>query len=410
MGIEGRCGPPLAPVVLLGVLLAGCAAETPGYHGPYGAGQGNYRVGVPYEIKGVWYYPAVDYNYDKTGVASWYGEEFEGRLTANGEIFDLNQLTAAHTTLPMPSIVAVTNLENGRTLQLRVNDRGPFVDRRLIDVSRRAAQLLGFETQGTTLVEVRVLKDESIAAAEEAMHGSGQILVADAAAAVARPSAYSAIPPTPPAATAGRTQMAVQEPTAPPFALAQAPPALLTASAQQPARIVAAAPPPPPPTAHRAATAQQAAMASPDAAPARTRAPQPVSSRAYAALSRFSLIAPAEAAPLPRARMPAPTREIDAGSAPVAEKPSSPHRVAAAPSTTGGRVYIQAGTFAMRDNARRVSSRIGRFGTVEVTPASIRGVEMYRVRLGPFETTAEADRLLARVVGSGCPDARVVSN
>src|SRR5271165_5820719 len=155
-------------VALGGLLLAGCASPSvvPSY--PEGRGVGTYRVGEPYEIKGVWYYPALDYNYDRTGVASWYGEQFEGRLTANGEIFDLNDLTAAHTTLPMPSIVQVTNLENGRSLQLRVNDRGPFVGGRLIDVSRRAAQLLGFESRGTTLVRVTVLKDESIAAAEEA--------------------------------------------------------------------------------------------------------------------------------------------------------------------------------------------------------------------------------------------------
>ncbi len=167
------------------MLLAGCASSPPGgFTGyPAGRGVGAYRVGVPYQIHGVWYYPAVDYNYDRTGVASWYGEQFEGRLTANGEIFDLNDLTAAHTTLPMPSIVQVTNLQNGRSLQLRVNDRGPFVDGRLIDVSRRAAQLLGFEKQGTTLVRVTVLKDESIAAAEEAMRNSGQVMVAQASSA-----------------------------------------------------------------------------------------------------------------------------------------------------------------------------------------------------------------------------------
>ncbi len=168
---DGGCARALAPIALLGLLLAGCASQPGGSYGTGGAyrdGQGAYRVGRPYEIKGVWYYPAVDYDYDRTGIASWYGGQFEGRLTANGEIFDLNQLTAAHTTLPMPSIVQVTNLENGRSLQLRVNDRGPFVDGRLIDVSRRAAQLLGFESTGTTLVRVKVLKDESIAAAEEA--------------------------------------------------------------------------------------------------------------------------------------------------------------------------------------------------------------------------------------------------
>ena len=113
-----------------------------------------YKLGQPYEIDHVWYFPSYDSNYDRTGVASWYGHPFHGRPTANGERYDMNDVTAAHPTLPLPSRVRVTNLENGRQLVLRVNDRGPFIDGRLIDVSRRAAQLLGFYRTG--LAEVRV--------------------------------------------------------------------------------------------------------------------------------------------------------------------------------------------------------------------------------------------------------------
>ena len=118
---------------------------------------GTYKVGNPYQVNGVWYYPAEDPYYDQEGIASWYGEPFHGRQTANGEIYDMNDLTAAHKTLPMPVFVRVTNLENGRSLVLRVNDRGPFVSGRIIDVSRRAAQLLGFQQQGTTKVRVQVV-------------------------------------------------------------------------------------------------------------------------------------------------------------------------------------------------------------------------------------------------------------
>ncbi|WP_439814459.1 septal ring lytic transglycosylase RlpA family protein [Zavarzinia sp. CC-PAN008] len=117
----------------------------------------SYKVGKPYQVAGVWYYPRVDWKYDETGIASWYGDEFHNKLTANGELYDQFTLTAAHKTLPMPSTVRVTNLENGRTLNLRVNDRGPFVVGRIIDVSRRAAQLLGFEQQGTARVRVQVM-------------------------------------------------------------------------------------------------------------------------------------------------------------------------------------------------------------------------------------------------------------
>ena len=121
---------------------------------PAVAEEEGYKLGEPYEIDHVWYFPSYDSNYDRTGVASWYGHPFHGRPTANGERYDMNDVTAAHPTLPLPSRVRVTNLENGRQLVLRVNDRGPFIDGRLIDVSRRAAQLLGFYRKG--LAEVRV--------------------------------------------------------------------------------------------------------------------------------------------------------------------------------------------------------------------------------------------------------------
>jgi rare lipoprotein A len=130
-----------------------------------------YKVGSPYTVKGVTYYPHVDYAYDETGMASWYGRAFQGQYTANGEIFDLNALTAAHTTLPLPTIVEVVNLQNNRALRIRVNDRGPFVKGRIIDLSRRAAQLLGVEGPGTTQVRVRVLKEESLRAAALAERG-----------------------------------------------------------------------------------------------------------------------------------------------------------------------------------------------------------------------------------------------
>ncbi len=133
--------------------------------------KGRYKVGDPYQIKGVWYYPRVDYAYDESGVASWYGPNFHGKQTANGEIFDQNTVSAAHRTLPMPSVVRVTNLGNGRALVVRVNDRGPFAHGRIIDLSKRAAQLLGFERQGVARVRVQILPDESRAAAEIASTG-----------------------------------------------------------------------------------------------------------------------------------------------------------------------------------------------------------------------------------------------
>jgi rare lipoprotein A len=121
------------------------------------AAGGIYKVGKPYKIAGEWYYPRENTKYDNIGTASWYGPKFQGRRTANGEIFDMNLLTAAHPTLPMPVMVQVTNLENGRSMKLRVNDRGPFKKNREIDLSRRAAEILGFKDKGTARVRVKYL-------------------------------------------------------------------------------------------------------------------------------------------------------------------------------------------------------------------------------------------------------------
>lgn len=159
----------LAVVTLAAGLLAACASAVPPPRLP--SGGGDYKVGSPYKVDGVWYTPAEDDGYSEVGIASWYGSKFHGRRTANGEFFDMNALTAAHKTLPMPSAVQVTNLRNGRTLALRVNDRGPFVNGRIIDVSRRAAQLLGFERDGVAKVRVEIMPDESRRLAYIARYG-----------------------------------------------------------------------------------------------------------------------------------------------------------------------------------------------------------------------------------------------
>ena len=109
----------------------------------------------PYQVNGVWYKPREQPNYNETGIASWYGQQFHNRQTANGEIFDMWVVSAAHKTLPLPSIVEVTNLDNGRKIKVRVNDRGPFVSGRIIDMSRAGADALGFSGKGTARVRVR---------------------------------------------------------------------------------------------------------------------------------------------------------------------------------------------------------------------------------------------------------------
>ena len=163
-----------------------------------------YKIGSPYQIESTWYYPAEDYAYDETGIASWYGAKFHGGRTANGEIFDMNVLSAAHRTLPLPSVVRVTNLENGRSIVLRVNDRGPFSRGRIIDVSRRAAQLLGFHRMGTARVRVQIMSDESRVLAAR-LKGEATLAKIGTPIIVARlpsPAVSSAALPPPPGAAA----------------------------------------------------------------------------------------------------------------------------------------------------------------------------------------------------------------
>ena len=121
---------------------------------PVPKGGGTYRVGKPYTVAGRVYVPEDDPNYRAEGMASWYGDDFHGRLTANGEVFDMTSLTAAHPTLPIPSYARVTNLSNGKSLIVRVNDRGPYHGNRLIDVSNKAAELLDFKGNGVARVRV----------------------------------------------------------------------------------------------------------------------------------------------------------------------------------------------------------------------------------------------------------------
>jgi len=163
----------LAIVALAGASLAACATIQPKYAtrggsttGPASAGPTGYKTGQPYQVAGIWYVPHEQPNYDETGIASWYGDAFQMKATANGEIFDMNQLSAAHTTLPLPSIVEVTNLENGRKLRVRVNDRGPFVDNRIIDLSRAAATELGYDRKGLARVRVKYIGPAPLAGPE----------------------------------------------------------------------------------------------------------------------------------------------------------------------------------------------------------------------------------------------------
>jgi rare lipoprotein A len=172
---------------------------------PVPKGGGVYRVGKPYVIAGRVYTPREDRSYREEGLASWYGEDFHGRLTANGEVFDMESISAAHPTLPIPSYVRVTNLRNGRSIVARVNDRGPYHKNRVIDVSQRAARLLEFHGHGVTRVRVEYVGAASLAGSDDRKleatlrrHGPApapSIMLASATAPAARrPSGSTPVP------------------------------------------------------------------------------------------------------------------------------------------------------------------------------------------------------------------------
>ena len=171
----------LLSLSILSVCLAGCTdngslLRSSGKNYVSLEPSGVYKIGTPYQVNNIWYYPQEDYDYREVGIASWYGPDFHNGMTANGEKYDMYALTAAHRTLPLPSIVKVTNLENGKSVVVRVNDRGPFVNNRIIDVSKTAAEILGFDAQGTAKVRVEVMKDESKKLKKEILKNGGKVV------------------------------------------------------------------------------------------------------------------------------------------------------------------------------------------------------------------------------------------
>ena len=185
MGEDGRGMRTLAAravTLCICAALAACGSRGPqdpnpqvyGLHDRVPEGGGRYKVGDPYQIGGQWFRPREDPSYNRTGVASWYGEYFHGRKTANGEWYDMNRMSAAHPTLPLPVYARVTNIQNGRSLVVRVNDRGPFKHDRIIDLSKGAATRLGMLNAGTAQVRVTYLANAPLSGDPPDMQAIGQ--------------------------------------------------------------------------------------------------------------------------------------------------------------------------------------------------------------------------------------------
>jgi len=328
------------PVVFCLLLLSGCAETQLVTHwaktlwpGEQETKSGTYKVGKPYNVDGVVYHPQENFRLVETGIASWYGPGFHAQYTANGEKYDQNELTAAHRTLQLPSIVRVTNLENGKSVIVRVNDRGPFKHGRIMDVSKRAAELLGFIGQGTARVRIEVMENESRIIAEAARRGDDTTRVASAAG-------------------------------------------------TKEAEMASAAPLP---------EIEESAESLPESLKTPT-------------ITVEELKAPGVYAP-PPAR-PQPSSRMAEGSVRQGRFLPAPVVSTAPVSPTG--IFVQAGSFAVRENAERLKDNLSRISRTVIEPVTVNGRDMYRVKLGPIATVEEADALLEKVIRAGQGAARVV--
>ncbi len=320
--------------------------------------QGTYKIGSPYRVGSVWYYPHQDFNLDETGIASWYGPNFNEYRTANGEIFNQNLLTAAHRTLQLPCLARVTNLENGRSIIVRINDRGPFEHGRILDLSRRAAQLLGFIREGTARIRLQVLPRESEMLAEDAQRGEDttHMTVADLDQQIANQS--------------GRSYQSV--------------------ASSSPVPLV--------PQPDRTASASQINYVGSSALPESLRTPEiTVEEMPSGTHTR------APDANVPYAPPQTPTAQMAQG------RSFSHPLVTQVPVHPTG-LFVQAGSFSVYANAAALTRKLSHIERATIEPVLVKGRKFYRVKLGPIATVAAADRVLAKVISSIGNGPRVIKN
>jgi rare lipoprotein A len=398
----------LALVLMASASLAGCATITPKYavredgaapraQAPVPGGPRLKGTDQPYQVGGIWYVPHDQPHYDETGIASWYGDAFNMKATADGEVFDMNQYSAAHTTLPLPSMVEVTNLDNGRKLVVRVNDRGPFVGGRVIDLSHAAAIELGYDRAGTAHVRVKYVGPAPLTGPEAGVRY-----------AKASPQAYAAAPTYAPplrAASYGSGNMTARRPADEEiFGETPAPPADLEPLVPRPQRVAVSSLTPLPP-AVRSTSAEPFVPESVAAAPAPAVAP-PVKR-----VSRDPFISDVVARRVQPVAQRANLEAATGQTLPAAAPPAVVMPVVAATRTPPVKAYsVQAGSFSDQTNAKRAAAQLASAGTVKVEPFERSGVTMYRVYLAGVSDEAEAHEVRDKVAAIGFSDARVIKS
>jgi len=392
-------------ILMAGASLAACASVSPpSARYPVRPGQlaqapsrgpSAYKTGEPYQVGGIWYVPHEQPDYDVTGTASWYGDAFNQKATADGEVFDMNVFSAAHTTLPLPSLVEVTNLENGKKLTVRVNDRGPFVGGRIIDLSYAAAQELGYADKGLAKVRVRYVGPAPLAGPDAGVR------YADATP--TRPS----VRPDTVKRVADDSHMAppawgFHKPMATRLPATAASAAVQVATAAAPGAISAA------PT---AAALAKAPVDDDDVILTSYKAPAPV------AMSTLSSVPAAARTVSPAATV----ARTPKGAAPLTGAELGPPRgerialpvfpqdgAATAAQTVAQGFRIQAGAFSSADNARRAATQLAAAGQATVEPFQKDGTTLYRVFVPGADDEVAAYAIRDKVAAAGFADARVV--
>jgi rare lipoprotein A len=370
---------PLALIASFGVLIAACGRDNTGLGErviplgqPVPKGGGVYMLGKPYQVAGIWYTPREDPGYNRVGRASWYGELFHGRRTANGEIYDMDRLSAASPTLPLPVYALVTNLANGRTIVVRVNDRGPYANDRILDLSRRSAEVLGFRGTGTALVHVKYLGRAPLNGDD----GYEQRFLANQTwmRVAAKDKSGKAKAP---AAAIANLPLENPENTQTPW------------KKVAPVQSAAAKP---------ATQGQARTAAAHGATPAEQNAPSSYGWTTVATPSEAEAV-PSDAPLYWQASL-----RWD-GKPEVAETESLPPP---ALSRQAGGFLIQAGSFKNRDNADRARATLASLAPVEVAEIEAGSDVFFRVRVGPFSDQGEAAAALAKVTQAGYQGARII--
>jgi rare lipoprotein A len=340
---------------------------------PVPKGGGIYMLGKPYQVGGIWYTPREEPGYNRVGRASWYGELFHGRRTANGEIYDMDRLSAASPTLPLPVYAQVTNLSNGRTIVVRVNDRGPYANDRIMDLSRHSAEVLGFRGTGTALVRVKYLGRAPLSGddryEQKFLASQGWMQIAAKAARKGKA----------PAADVATLPLENPENLQTPWKNAA------------PAQSAAATPAPQMPARQAAASTPEPVQQDTPASNGWTMVAPPREAEA------ISLDAPLYWQASPRA----------VARAQIAATGSLPQPVEQ--SQQGAGFVIQAGSFKNRENADKARAALASIAPVEMAEIEAGGNIYFRVRVGPFPSPGDAEAALSKITQAGYQGAKIIA-